>query len=240
VSASSEAPAGSAADTIRSELRFLAVPGSAEVGALLLRPAGARWLLVLGHGAGAGMRHPFLEAMAARLAERGIATFRYQFPYMERGSRRPDSGSVLRATVRSAITAAADSAGDLPLLAGGKSMGGRMTSLAAAERSLGRVRGLVFFGFPLHRAGKPSVERGEHLDAAAMPMLFLQGTRDGLADPGLVRSVCARLGSRATLRFLEGADHSFRVLQRSGTSHDRVLDELSDAVSDWASRLAGA
>jgi hypothetical protein len=186
------------------------------------------------------MRHPFMEALARRLGERGIATFRYQFPYMERGSRRPDSRSVLLATVRSAIAAAARSAGDLPLLAGGKSMGGRMTSLAAAEGGLDRVRGLVFFGFPLHPAGRPSVERGDHLDAVAMPMLFLQGTRDGLAEPGLVRSVCDRLAGRATLHFLEGADHSFHVPKRSGSSDDRVLAELADVASDWASRLTGA
>ncbi len=222
------------------ELRVEAAPGAGEVGALLLRPANARWLLIMGHGAGAGMRHPFLEAIAGRLAERGMATLRYQFPYMERGSRRPDARPLLLATVRSAAAAAAAAAPDLPLLAGGKSMGGRMTSLAVAEGGLGRVLGLVFLGFPLHPAGRPSLERGDHLDAVGIPMLFLQGTRDDLAEPELVRSVCGRLGGRATLHFLERADHSFRVLKRSGRSHEQVLDELADVACGWASPTAGA
>jgi uncharacterized protein len=222
------------------ELRLEPESGAAEVGALLLRPANARWLLVLGHGAGAGMRHPFLEAVAGRLAERGMATLRYQFPYMERGSRRHDRRPLLLATVRSAVAAAAAAAPDLPLLAGGKSMGGRMTSLAVSESGPGRVRGLVFLGFPLHPAGKPSLERGDHLEAVAIPMLFLQGTRDSLAEPGLVRTVCGRLGGRATLHFVEGADHSFRVLRRSGGSYDQALDELADLACGWASRTVGA
>lgn len=204
---------------------------------LLRRPQNARWLLVLGHGAGAGMRHPFLDAMAERLAERGIATLRYQFPYMERGSRRPDSRPVLLRTVRAAVEGARDVAGDLPLLAGGKSMGGRMTSLAAAEAALPGVRGLVFMGFPLHPAGEPSAERGEHLREVRLPMLFLQGTRDSLARIDLVRELCAGLGPRAALHVVEDADHSFRLPQRSGRTTEEGLVGLADVVRDWASRL---
>jgi predicted alpha/beta-hydrolase family hydrolase len=220
------------------ELRVETAAGQ-SVAALLLRPANARWLFVLGHGAGAGMRHPFLEAIAAGLAGRGMATLRYQFPYMERGSRRPDPRPRLLATVRAAIAAAATAAPDLPLLAGGKSMGGRMTSLAVSESGPDRLRGLVFLGFPLHPAGKPSLERGLHLDAVTIPLLFLQGTRDDLAMPELVRTVCERLGDRATLHFLEGADHSFRVRKRSGGGPDRGLEDLADRICGWAAATAG-
>jgi predicted alpha/beta-hydrolase family hydrolase len=220
------------------ELR-VELDGGVTVGALLLRPADARWLLVLGHGAGAGMRHPFLETIARGLAERGMATFRYQFPYMERGGRSPDSRGRLLATVRAAIAAAGRSAPELPLLAGGKSMGGRMTSLAVAESGPDGVRGLVFLGFPLHPAGRPSLERGDHLDAVPLPMLFLQGTRDDLADPDLVRLVCGRLGGRAALTFLEGADHSFRIAKRSGSDPAGVLDELAGTICEWAALAAG-
>ncbi len=219
------------------ELRFVASSSSGEVSALLLRPAGARVLLVYGHGAGAGMRHPFMEATARRLAARGVATFRYQFPYMEQGQRRPSPRPILLATVRRAVAAAAAAADGLPLLAGGKSMGGRMTSLAAAREALPGVRGLVFFGFPLHPAGKPGTERGDHLDEVGLPMLFLQGTRDRLAELELLRPVCGRLGDRATLHVVEGADHSFQVLKRSGRAPEDVLDELTDAAARWAGRL---
>jgi predicted alpha/beta-hydrolase family hydrolase len=219
------------------EIRFVATGRSGEVGALLLRPGDARWLLVLGHGAGAGMRHPFLEAVAARLAGRGIATFRYQFPYMERGRRRPCPQPVLLATVRSAVAAAVEAAGDLPLLAGGKSMGGRMTSMAAAEAPLPDVRGLVFFGFPLHAPGKPSSERGAHLAGVTVPMLFLQGTRDKLAELDLLRPICDKLGNRAQLHVVEGADHSFHMLKQSGRTDGEVLDELGRTVGAWASRF---
>ena len=182
------------------------------------------------------MRHSFMEAIAGRLADRGIATFRYQFPYMEQGSPRPDPPPVLMATVRSAVAAAAEAAGDLPLLAGGKSMGGRMASTAAAEKPLPGVHGLVFFGFPLHAAGKPGVERGEHLASVAVPMLFLQGTRDRLAELSLLRPLLSRLGDRAQLCVVNDADHSFHLPKRSGKTDQQVLEELAQTVADWVSR----
>ncbi len=219
------------------EHRFRVGAAAGDVSALLTRPASARWLLVLGHGAGAGMRHPFLEATAERLAARDVACFRYQFPYMERGSRRPDRRPVLLATVRAALAAAADRADGLPLLAGGKSMGGRMTSLALSEEPAPEVRGLVFLGFPLHAAGRPSAERGAHLLRVEAPMLFLQGTRDALASLDLVRPLCDDLGPRAHLHVIEGGDHSFGVLKRSGRTRDEVLDELAGTVADWSAKL---
>jgi uncharacterized protein len=215
------------------ELRFPASRSAGEVSALLLRPADARWLLVLAHGAGAGMRHAFLEELCLRLARRGVATFRYQFPYMEQGRRSPSPRPLLLATVRSALAAAAEAAGDLPLVAGGKSMGGRMTSLAAAEAPLPGVRGLAFLGFPLHAAGRPGSERGTHLEQVGLPMLFVQGSRDKLAELELLRPLCARLGERATLHVVDGGDHSFRVLKRSGRSDAEALDEVADAVAEW-------
>jgi predicted alpha/beta-hydrolase family hydrolase len=215
------------------ELRFEASRSSGKVSALLLRPRGATSLLVFAHGAGAGMRHAFMESVALRLAERGVATFRYQFPYMEQGRRSPSPRGVLLATVRAAVDAATRAAPGLPLLAGGKSMGGRMTSLAASETPLPGVRGLTFFGFPLHAAGKPSSERGAHLADVKEPMLFLQGTRDSLADLALVEPLCEQLGRRATLHVVDGGDHSFHVLKRSGRSDDEVLDEVADRVSSW-------
>lgn len=218
-------------------LRFAASRSSGEVSALLLRPHSASLLLVLGHGAGAGMQHPFMEAIATRLASRGMATFRYQFPYMEKRSGRPDPPAIATATVRAAVEAAQLAAPDLPLLAGGKSFGGRMTSTAASQQPLAGVRGLVFFGFPLHAAGRPSSGRAAHLDQVAVPMLFLQGTRDALADLDLLRPVCERLGSRATLAIVDGADHSFHVLKKSGRTDDQVLDVLADATTSWAQRL---
>jgi hypothetical protein len=216
------------------ELRFPVSDRAGGVSALLLRPPDAHRLLVLGHGAGAGMRHAFMEAVAAALAARGIATFRYQFPYAERGDSRPDFQPVLLATVRAAVAAAASAAPGLPLLAGGKSMGGRMTSLAAAAAPLPDVTGLVFFGFPLHPAGDPGTARAEHLPRVTVPMLFLQGTRDKLADLGLLRPVVAGLGARATMRVVDGADHSFAVLKRSGRTHEDVLDELAETTAAWA------
>jgi predicted alpha/beta-hydrolase family hydrolase len=217
----------------------LPVDGRA-VSALLQRPAGARWLLVLAHGAGAGMRHPFLEGLAGALAERAVATLRYQFPYAEAGRRRPDPRPLLLATVRAAVAAGAERAPDLPLLAGGKSMGGRMTSLAAAGAPLAPARGLVFVGFPLHPAGRPGSERAEHLAAVALPMLFLQGTRDALADLARLRPVCAALGPRAELAVLEGADHGFRVPKPRGASARDVLGELAAALRAFAERVAPA
>ena len=211
--------------------------GEDHVSAIAVRPSQARALLVLGHGAGAGMRHPFLQALTAHLADAGIASLRYEFPYAEQGRRRPDPQPLLLATVRAAVEEAAAQAGGLPLLAGGKSMGGRMTSLAAAEGGLGPVAGLVFFGFPLHPAGRPSAERGRHLREVALPMLFLQGTRDRLADLSLLRPLCRRLAPRAALHVVEGGDHSFGVPKRSGHSPDDVQRELARAVADWAAAL---
>lgn len=207
-----------------------------QVSARLLRPRGAEWLYVLAHGAGAGMHHEFLEAISTRLAERKIATLRYQFPYMEAGRKRPDHARVLQATIRAAIDAARDAV-DLPLIAGGKSMGGRMTSLAMAEAPHPAVQGLAFLGFPLHAAGKPGSERGEHLHRVDMPMLFLQGTRDALADIDLMRSLCTSLGRRATLHVVDGGDHSFKVLKRSGRDREEVLDELADTLAAWGERV---
>src|SRR5947199_9343968 len=187
-----------------------------DVSGLWLRPDGARVLYVLAHGAGAGMRHPFLESIAQGLAERSIATLRYQFLYMERRARRPDPPAVAAATVRAAVAEAARVAPGLPLIAGGKSFGGRMTSTAQAEAPLPGVRGLVFFGFPLHPPGRPDDKRAEHLAQVRIPMLFLQGDRDEFADLKLLRPVVQRLGERATLHLVEVRDHSFHVLKRSG------------------------
>jgi hypothetical protein len=179
------------------------------------------------------MRHAFMEALALRLASHGIATLRYPFPYSEQGSRRIDPEPVLLATVRAAVAAGREAADGLPLLAGGKSMGGRMTSRAAAAEPLAGIQGIVFIGFPLHPAGQPGVTRAEHLSRVAVPMLFLQGTRDALADLGLLAPIVERLGPRATLRVIEHADHGFHVLKRSGTTDEQVLDELAAAVAGW-------
>jgi predicted alpha/beta-hydrolase family hydrolase len=178
-----------------------------------------------------------MEQVSDRLNDKGIATLRYQFPYMEQGSRRPDPPGVLHATVRAAIRRGAELMPATPLLAGGKSLGGRMTSQVMANDALPSVRGLVFLGFPLHRPGQPSTERADHLDRVSVPMLFLQGTRDSLADLGLMRTVCDRIGVRAELHVVEGGDHSFKVLKRSGRTDTAVLDALADATSHWAAAL---
>jgi predicted alpha/beta-hydrolase family hydrolase len=217
----------------------IAVEGAGEVSAVLTRPADARWMLVLAHGAGAGMRHAFMEALAEELVGVGVATLRYQFPYMEEGRGVPDRPKVLTATVAAAVRAAKEVAPGLPLLAGGKSMGGRMSSQAAAEGFLNEVRGLVFFGFPLHPPKQPGTKRAEHLSKVAMPMLFLQGTRDALADLRLLRPICEELGARATLRVVETADHSFHVLKKSGRNDQEVLRELAAATVAWAEKTAG-
>jgi len=219
------------------ELTFAVGDGVGSVSALLLRPDVARLLYVLAHGAGAGMRHPFLESIAQRLAARGIATLRYQFPYMERRAGRPDSPAIAAATVRAAVAEAARVAPGLPLVAGGKSFGGRMTSTAQAEAPLPGVRGLLFLGFPLHPPGRPDDKRAQHLSQVRIPMLFLQGTRDEFADLTLLRPVVQRLGERATLHLVEGGDHSFHVLKRSGRTDADVMTELAATVDRWATKL---
>jgi uncharacterized protein len=202
-------------------------------------PAAAGAAYVFAHGAGAGMDHPFMAAMAQGLAARGIAVLRFQFPYMVQGSKRPDSPAVAQAAVRAAAGEAARQLPGLPLFAGGKSYGGRMTSQAQAAQPLPDVRGIVFVGFPLHPAGKASVERARHLADAALPMLFLQGTRDELADLALVRATAANLGPRATLHVVEGADHSFHVPVRSGRTDAQVREELLDAMAAWMRGVTG-
>lgn len=203
------------------------------VSGLLVLPRGAKSLLVLAHGAGAGMRHPFMENVAAILADRDVGTLRYQFPYLEKHTKRPDSEPVLTDTVRAAVAAAKKYGPGLSLFAGGKSMGGRMTSLAAANAPLQDVRGLVYFGFPLHAAGRPSSDRGNHLVNVKLPMLFLQGSRDSLADLKLIKPLCERLGERARLFVIEGGDHSFHVLKSSGRSDDEVLTEAVEQAASW-------
>ena len=204
-----------------------------DVSGLLLRPTDARLLYVLAHGAGAGMRHPFLEAISQRLAEQGIATLRYQFRYMEQRSRRPDPPAVAAATVRAAVAEAARLAPGLPLVAGGKSFGGRMTSQAQAESPLPSVRGLVFFGFPLHPAGRASDERALHLSDVHIPMLFVQGTRDPLADPSLLGPLVERLGPQATLKLVADGDHSFHVRASSGRTDAEARVEILDRFVTW-------
>src|SRR5260370_35969238 len=203
-------------------LRFV-VEGAGEVSAILMRPADARWLLVLAHGAGAGMTHPFLEKLARELASVGAATFRYQFPYMEQRRLAPDAPAVATATVASAARGAAEAGGGLPLLAGGKSFGARMSSQAGSLGLVDGVKGLVFFGFPLHPPNKPSTKRAEHLAKVQIPMLFLQGTRDTLADLKLLRPGSADLGPLATLHIIETAGHSFHVVKNAGQTDADVL-----------------
>jgi predicted alpha/beta-hydrolase family hydrolase len=215
------------------EIQFFVNEKAGIVSGLFLDPGGARALLVLAHGAGAGMRHSFMEEVAAKLADQGVATLRYQFPYMEKHTKRPDSQSVLTDTVRAAVAAAKKHARELPLFAGGKSMGGRMTSVAAAERPLDGVRGLIFLGFPLHAAGRPSAERGQHLAEIQIPMLFLQGSRDALAELKLLKPLCAEIGKRAELFVVEGGDHSFHMLKSAGRSDGEVMDEMVKKAAVW-------
>lgn len=209
------------------------VEAGLRVSGLLDMPARPRACYVLAHGAGAGMAHPFMTAVAQGLAGRGIACVRYQFPYMERGSRRPDVPRLAHATVRAAVAEAARQLPGVALFAGGKSFGGRMTSQAQAQSPLPGVRGLIFVGFPLHPAGKPSDERGTHLSDVAVPMLFLQGTRDELARLDLLHALVERLGPRAALQLFEHADHSFHVPARSGRKDAQVMEELLDAIASW-------
>jgi uncharacterized protein len=210
------------------------------VSALLLRPVGARACFVLAHGAGAGMSHPFMETVATGLADRGIATLRYQFPYMEKGSKRPDTPAVAHAAVRAAVAEAGRCCPGLPLIAGGKSFGGRMTSQAQAMGPLPDVRGLVFLGFPLHPPGEPSIERADHLAEVKIPMLFLQGTRDEFAELRLLEPVIERLKSLASLHLVKDGDHSLHVPARSGRKSKEVMAEVLDAAAAWLGGLADA
>jgi len=214
------------------ELRFT-VEGAGEVSALLWQPAKAHSMLALAHGAGAGMRHAFLEQLADELAKAGVATLRYQFPYMEQRRKAPDKPTVLTAAVQSAARRAAQAMPKLPLFAGGKSMGGRMTSQAAAAGLLTEVRGIVFYGFPLHPPKQPDTKRADHLAQLTAPMLFLQGTRDPLAPAESIRSVCKKLGPRATLIIFEGADHSFHVPRSSGKTDSEIIRELAQSTAEW-------
>ena len=217
----------------------IAIGSDARVSGLLQSPARARACYVLAHGAGAGMTHPFMAAVATGLAERHIATLRYQFLYMERGSKRPDPPKLAHAAVRAAVAEAAARMPKLPLIAGGKSFGGRMTSQAQAATPLPGVCGLAFLGFPLHPAKQPSSERGNHLSDVKLPMLFLQGARDLLAMPDQIEPLCKALGTRATLRLFESADHSFHVPARSGRTDARVMSEVLDAFAAWADGATG-
>jgi hypothetical protein len=211
----------------------IAVDDAQRVSGLLQTPREARACYVLAHGAGAGMAHPFMAAVANGLAERGIATLRYQFPYMEHGSKRPDTPKLAQATVRAAVAEASRRLPELALFAGGKSFGGRMTSQAQAASPLSGVRGLIFLGFPLHPAGRPSDERGAHLFDVQIPMLFLQGTRDALADLQLMQTLAGQLAARATLKLFQDADHSFHVPARTGRKDSEIMAELLDALARW-------
>ncbi len=212
----------------------LDVPGHGTVAWRFLHPADAAALLILAHGAGTSLHHDFLEGLCRALCDHGVATFRYNFPYREGRGWPPDRPPVLQATVRAAVTRAAELEPGLPLLAGGKSLGGRMTSAAAAEAPLPGVQGLVFVGFPLHPRGKPATERADHLAEVGLPMLFLQGTRDRLAELDLLRRVVADLQPEPTLHVVEGADHGFGVLKRSGRTEAEVVEELAGVVAGWS------
>ena len=211
-----------------------------SVSALLDRPPQTRACFVFAHGAGAGMSHPSMEAVSADLGERGVATLRYQFPYMEKGSKRPDPPAVAQAAVRAAVAEAGRRCPGLPLIAGGKSFGGRMTSQAQAIAPLAGVQGLAFLGFPLHPAGKPSSDRAKHLAEVKIPMLFVQGTRDSLAELKLLEPVVNSLGPSATLHRVEAADHSFHVPARSGRNDREVMNEILDAFAGWVGKIAAS
>ena len=215
----------------------IAAGQAARVSALLTLPPQARACFVFAHGAGAGMTHAFMAAVAEGLAERDVATLRYQFPYMEKGGKRPDPPAVAHAAVRGAVAAAAEYCPGLPLIAGGKSFGARMTSQAQAKAPLAGVQGLAFFGFPLHPAGKPSSDRADHLTDVKVPMLFLQGTADKLAELDLLKPVVKKLGSRATLHLVEAADHSFHVPKRSGRNDSEVMAEVLDTFAAWLAAI---
>jgi predicted alpha/beta-hydrolase family hydrolase len=215
------------------EIKLFVNEKAGVVSGLLLQQRGARAFLLLAHGAGAGMRHRFMEEIATKLADQNVATLRYQFPYIEKRTKRPDPQSVLTDTVRAAVAAAKKHAGELPLFAGGKSMGGRMTSLAAAQEPLDGVRGLIFFGFPLHAAGKPGTERGQNLADITIPTLFLQGSCDALAELKLLKPLCAKIGKRAELFVVQGGDHSFHMLKSSGRCDGEVLEDVVKKAAGW-------
>ncbi|MEJ7622641.1 MAG: alpha/beta family hydrolase [Pyrinomonadaceae bacterium] len=219
------------------ESKFLATPEKGEVSSILLLPEDATHIFVLGHGASSNMRTPMLTTIAANLAAHGIATFRYNFPYSEKGGGR-NSQATCTATIRSAAAAAREAVPNLPLLAGGHSFSGRMTSTAQAEAPLDGVKGLVFFSFPLHPAGEPATKRADHLADVSIPMLFLSGTRDALAELDLLEPVVDGLGKRATLRLVDTADHSFKILKRTRKSDEEVFVELARNVREWAKRLS--
>src|SRR3984893_9144161 len=220
-------------NTVSSQKLEIAVGHATSVSALLILPPQARACFVFAHGAGAGMTHPFMETVATGLGERGVATLRYQFPYMEKASKRPDPPGIAQAAVRAAVAEAGRHCVNLRLIAGGKSFGGRMTSQAQAAAPLAGVRGLAFLGFPLHPAGKPSSDRAKHLADVRIPMLFMQGTRDNLAEVSLLEPVVKSLGPSASLHRVEGADHSFHVPARSGRKDIEVMDEILDAFANW-------
>jgi len=216
------------------------LPAGGPISGLLLQPEQTHACFVFAHGAGAGMDHPFMADLASAFGERGIATLRFQFPFMEQGSKRPDPPALAQAAVRAAVAEAASRLPGAALFAGGKSFGGRMTSQAQAQQPLPQVRGLIFVGFPLHPAGKPATDRAAHLAQVQLPMLFLQGTRDTLADLDLMKQTAAGLGTRATLHVVDGADHSFHVLARSGRSDPEVVEELAAHTARWISELVQA
>jgi predicted alpha/beta-hydrolase family hydrolase len=223
--------------TVSAQKLEIEIGKAAAVSALLIRPAQARACFVFAHGAGAGMTHPFMETFAAGLGERGVATLRYQFPYMENGSKRPDPPDIAQSAVRAAVAEAGRSCAGLALIAGGKSFGGRMTSQAQAKAPLAGVHGLAFVGFPLHPAGKPSSDRAKHLTEVQVPLLFLQGTRDTLAELSLIEPVVKNLGRLASLHVVKEADHSFHVLARSGRNDREVMDEILDAFAAWVGKV---
>jgi uncharacterized protein len=225
-------------DVVSPQHLRLKVDSANAVSALLLRPSGARACFVFAHSAGAGMTHEFMERVSAGLSDRGVATLRYQFPYMEKGSKRPDAPAMAHATVRTAVAEAARCCPGLALFAGGKSFGGRMTSQAQAIAPLAGIRGLAFLGFPLHPAGKPSDARAKHLSDVDIPMLFLQGTRDKLAELPLLEPVVRRLGTSASLHPVAEADHSFHVPARSGRNDREVMSEIIHTLSEWITIVA--
>jgi uncharacterized protein len=221
------------------EIQFVVSDTAGVVSGLLLKPEHAVSLLVFAHGAGAGMRHRFIEDLSQKLAELGVATMRYQFPYMEKRVKRPDSEGVLIATVQAALTAAEKYSDGMPIFAGGKSMGGRMTSLTLAKAPMDKLHGLIFYGFPLHAPGAPSAERGKHLADVQVPMLFTQGSRDALADLKLLKPLCAQLDGRAELFVVEGGDHSLHMAKRSGRTDNEVLEEVAATTSSWMVSRSG-